>query len=302
MNSYLSGIKTSLRGSFLSSIFGSLLSQVKSPDERVQVIAAQEEQNAKQQIKELMANIAAQEEQNAIRRELIMAKQAKKFCPLREKWLLDDALFLNEYNAEFNSPIDCPSYAGAADYDTTTIEEGIREIPEDGEEGTNSSYASSTEYGEEGTSSSYASIVEDDSPIFDKEIKQISEDRDTRRPYIRAAEKDILRYNSMVAATEARENIRRSYAIAAKESEENLAELCDPFFVTLDNPIEPQIQAIEEIICKPLSIQETDDLLRHLSTCVEDMKLRSTNSPPLILQHIPILFRKSLELSLRIQS
>ena len=101
MNSYLSGIKTSLRGSFLSSIFGSLPSQAKSPDERDQVTAAQ----LAKQIEKLMTNIAAQEEQNAIRRELIKAKQAKKFCPLREKWLLEDAIFLNEYNARFNSPI-----------------------------------------------------------------------------------------------------------------------------------------------------------------------------------------------------
>ena len=68
------------------------------------------------------------------------------------------------------------------------------------------------------------------------------------------------------------------------------------------SPVEPQIQTNKGTVCKPLSIQETDDLLLHLSTCVRSMESRSENVPPLILQHIPILFKESLELSLGIQS
>ena len=125
-----------------------------------------------------------------------------------------------------------PSYTGAAEEDTITIEEGIQEIPEDCEES-----------------------------VFSSNI--------------RAAED----WNYPFLATQ-------NGKIEGSAS----------------SPVEPQIQTNKGTVCKPLSIQETDDLLLHLSTCVRSMESRSENVPPLILQHIPILFKESLELSLGIQS
>ena len=111
------------------------------------VVAAQKEQFLEQEIEKLKAKIAAQEEQNAIRRELIMAKQAKKFCPLCEKWLLHDAQSLEEFKTEYYTSIVCPSYASTA------------------------------EDGEKGTCSSYARAAEDDTFIVEEEIVEISEDK-----------------------------------------------------------------------------------------------------------------------------